>query len=71
MNGLATTRILKLVMPEVPVIMFSPARRKCVPPACRLSKFEHISVFLNRARSALEPKQLRAFQPLSTSSRRR
>lgn len=77
MNGLDATRVLKRLMPEVPVIMFSAYRGSSTEKearaagACALvSKFEHISVLLGKARNALEPRQLRAFRPLSTSSRR-
>ena len=63
MNGLDATRILKRVMPEVPVIMFSaytgPSTEKEAHSAgasALVSKFEHVSVLLGKARSALEPK---------------
>jgi DNA-binding NarL/FixJ family response regulator len=65
MNGLDATRILKRVMPEVPVIMFSAHSDSSTEKAARsagvrafVSKFEHISVLLGKARSALEPQEL-------------
>jgi|SRR5215469_11652026 len=66
MNGLDATRLLKLVMPDVPVIMFSAYSSSSTEKEARsagvstlVSKFEHISVLLSIARSALEPKQFR------------
>ena len=63
MNGLDATRVLKRLMPEVPVIMFSlhsgPSTEKEARSAgasALVSKFEHVSVLLGKARSALEPK---------------
>ena len=77
MNGLDATRVLKRVMPDVPVIMFSAYSDTSTEKEARsagvwalVSKSEHISVLLGIARSALEPKELRAFRPLSTSSLR-
>jgi DNA-binding NarL/FixJ family response regulator len=77
MNGLDATRVLKQMMPEVPVIMFSAYRGSSTEKeartagACALvSKFEHISVLLGKARTVLEPRQLHAFRPLSASRRR-
>jgi DNA-binding NarL/FixJ family response regulator len=77
MNGLDATRVLKRVMPEVPVIMFSAYSDSSTEKEARsagvstlVSKSEHISVLLSKARRALEPQQLRAFRPLSASSRR-
>src|SRR5690348_8361586 len=77
MNGLDATRVLKQMMPEVPVIMFSAYRGSSTEKVARtvgasalVSKFEHISVLLGKARTALEPRQLRSFRRLSTSSRR-
>jgi two-component system, chemotaxis family, chemotaxis protein CheY len=77
MNGLDATRVLKQMMPEVPVIMFSayrgsfPEKEARTAGACALvSKFEHISVLLVKARTVLEPRQLGSFRPLSASSRR-
>jgi DNA-binding NarL/FixJ family response regulator len=74
MNGLDATRILKRMMPEVPVIMFSAysdssseKEARSVGVSTLVSKFEHISVLLSKARRALEPKQLRAFRPLSAT----
>lgn len=66
MNGLDATRLVKRVMPDVPVIMFSAysnsSMEKEAPSAgvsTLVSKFEHISVLLSKARSAREPKQSR------------
>jgi two-component system chemotaxis response regulator CheY len=77
MNGLEAARILKRMMPEVPVIMYSaygdPSTEKAARSAgvwALVSKSEHISVLLGTAHSALEPRELRRFQPLSTSGRR-
>jgi DNA-binding NarL/FixJ family response regulator len=63
MNGLDATRVLKRLMPEVPVIMFSaycgPSTEEEVRSAgasALVSKSEHVSVLLGKARSALEPK---------------
>jgi DNA-binding NarL/FixJ family response regulator len=77
MNGLDATRVLKQMMPDVPVIMFSAYRgsstekeARTVGASALVSKFEHISVLLGKVRTMLEPRQLRAFRPLSASSRR-
>lgn len=77
MNGLDATRVLKRVMPDVPVIMFSAYSNSSTETEARsagvstlVSKFEHISVLLSKARRALEPQQSRAFQPFSASGRR-
>jgi DNA-binding NarL/FixJ family response regulator len=63
MNGLDATRVLKRLMPEVPVIMFSASSGPSTENEARsagasalVSKFEHVSVLLGKARSALEPK---------------
>ena len=60
MNGLDATRVLKRVMPKVPVIMFSMYSNSCTEKEARsagvsalVSKFEHISVLLGKARSSL------------------
>lgn len=62
MNGLDATRVLKRVMPEVPVIMYSAYSDSFTEKEARsagvsalVSKSEHISVLLGKARSALEP----------------
>ncbi|MGA8618204.1 MAG: response regulator [Candidatus Sulfotelmatobacter sp.] len=62
MNGLDATRVLKRMMPEVPVIMFSEYSRASTEKEARsagvwalVSKFAHISVLLNEARGALNP----------------
>ena len=75
MNGLDATRVLKRMMPEVP-IMFSAYRGSGTEKEARtagafslVSKFEHISVLLGKARHALEPRQLRDLRPLSARSR--
>jgi len=77
MNGLEATRVLKRMMPEVPVIMYSaygdPSTGKAARSAgvwALVSKSENISVLLGKARSALESPELRSFQPLCTSDRR-
>jgi two-component system chemotaxis response regulator CheY len=77
MNGLEATRVLKRLMPEVPVIMYSAYGDSSTEKAARsagawalVSKSENISVLLGTARGALEPQELRRFQPLSTSARR-
>jgi DNA-binding NarL/FixJ family response regulator len=64
MNGLDATRVLKRAMPEVPVIMYSAHSDSYTEKAARsagvsaiVSKSEHISVLLDKARSALEPKE--------------
>jgi DNA-binding NarL/FixJ family response regulator len=63
MNGLDATRVLKRVMPEVPVIMFSEYSGASTEKEARsagvwalVSKIAHISVLLGKARRALEPK---------------
>ncbi len=77
MNGLEATRVLKRMMPEVPVIMYSAYADSSTEKAARsagvcalVSKSENISVLLGKARSALEPQELGRFQPLSTSAHR-
>jgi len=77
MNGLDATRVLKQMMPDVPVIMFSAysgssteKEARAVGASALVSKFEHISVLLGKARTVLEPRQLHAFRPLSASRRR-
>jgi DNA-binding NarL/FixJ family response regulator len=77
MNGLDATRILKRVMPEVQVIMFSAysdsfAAREALSAgvSALVSKFEHISVLLGKLRSVLEPQELPAFQHHSANGRR-
>jgi len=77
MNGLEATRVLKRMMPEVPVIMYSAYADSATEKAARsagvcalVSKSENISVLLGKAHSALEPQELRRFQPLSTSAHR-
>ena len=77
MNGLDATRVLKRMMPEVPVIMFSAYRGSSTEEealsagaSALVSKFEHISVLLSTARRALQHQQSPAFRPLSASSRR-
>ena len=61
MNGLDAARVLKRVMPEVPVIMFSEySGASTQKEACSagvwalVSKFEHISVLLSKVGRALE-----------------
>jgi DNA-binding NarL/FixJ family response regulator len=77
MNGLDATRVLKRLMPEVQVVMFS---GHCDPFTEReafsagvsalVSKSEHISVLLGKVRSALELQEVQRFDPLSASGRR-
>lgn len=70
MNGLDATRVLKRLMPEVPVIMFSaycgPSTEKEARSAgasALVSKFGHVSVLLGKARSALEHKNHEGSSP--------
>ena len=76
MNGLDAARVLKRVMPKVPVILFSENSGTSTEKEARsagawalVSKFAHISILLGKARSALEPQELRRFQSLSASFR--
>jgi DNA-binding NarL/FixJ family response regulator len=76
MNGLDAARVLKRVMPKMPVIMFSEYSGASTEKEARsagvwalVSKFAHISILLGKARSALEPQELRRFQSLSASCR--
>ena len=62
MNGLDAARVLKRVMPEVPVIMYSAYSDSATESEARsagvwalVSKSENVSVLLDRARGALEP----------------
>jgi DNA-binding NarL/FixJ family response regulator len=64
------------VMPEVPIIMYSAysdtftEREACSAGVSALvSKSEHISVLLGKARVALEPR-MTGLQPLSATARR-
>jgi DNA-binding NarL/FixJ family response regulator len=64
MNGLEATRVLKRMMPEVPVIMYSAQTDSSTEKAARsagvcalVSKSEKISVLLGQARGALEPQE--------------
>jgi DNA-binding NarL/FixJ family response regulator len=77
MNGLEAAQVLKRMMPGVPVIMYSGHGDSFTEKAARsagvwalVSKSENISVLLGKAHSAVEPQELRGFQPLSTSGRR-
>ncbi|HKV80128.1 MAG TPA: response regulator [Candidatus Sulfotelmatobacter sp.] len=77
MNGLEATRVLKQMMPEVPVIMYSAEADSSTEKAARAAgvcalilKSENISVLLGKARSVLEPHEFRRFQPLSTNAHR-
>jgi DNA-binding NarL/FixJ family response regulator len=61
MNGLDAARVLKRLMPEVPVIMFSAYHDDSTEKAARsagvralVSKFDRLSVLLGTAHSALE-----------------
>ena len=65
MNGLDATRVLKQMMPEVPVIMFRAYRGSSTEKVARtvgasalVSKFEHMSVLLGKARTVLEPRTI-------------
>jgi DNA-binding NarL/FixJ family response regulator len=76
MNGLDAARVLKRMMPKVPVILFSEYSGTSTEKEARsagawalVSKFAHISILLGKARSALEPQELRRSQSLSTSCR--
>jgi DNA-binding NarL/FixJ family response regulator len=76
MNGLDAARVLKRVMPKVPVILFSENSGTSTEKEARsagawalVSKFAHISILLGKARSALEPQELRRVQSLSASCR--
>jgi DNA-binding NarL/FixJ family response regulator len=64
MNGLEATRVLKRMMPEVPVIMYSAQTDSSTEKAARsagvcalVSKSDKISVLLGQARGALEPQE--------------
>jgi two-component system chemotaxis response regulator CheY len=77
MNGLEAARILRRMMPEVPVIMYSAYGDSSTEKAARsagvwalVSKSENISVLLGKAHSALELQELQGFQPLPTNGRR-
>jgi DNA-binding NarL/FixJ family response regulator len=70
MNGLDAARVLKRLMPEVPVIMFSAYSDSSTEKEARsagvsalVSKFEHVSVLLGKARSALELKNHEGSSP--------
>ena len=61
MNGLDATRVLKRVMPDLPIIMFSAYSNSSIEMEARsagasmlVSKLEHISVLLSKVRRALE-----------------
>jgi DNA-binding NarL/FixJ family response regulator len=76
MNGLDAARVLKRVLPKVPVILFSEYSGTSTEKEARsagawalVSKFAHISILLGKARSALEPQELRRSQSLSASCR--
>ena len=67
MNGLEATRILKRLIPEVPVIMYSAYSDSSTEKEARsagvwalVSKSENASVLLGKAHSALEAQGLRA-----------
>ena len=66
MNGLDAARALKRLMPEVPVIMFSAYGDSSAEKEARsagawalVSKSEHASVLLGKARCALDPNDQR------------
>jgi DNA-binding NarL/FixJ family response regulator len=61
MNGLDATRVLKRLMPEVPIIMcsaysdsFTEREASSAGVSAIVSKSEHISVLLGKARSLLD-----------------
>jgi len=65
MNGLDATRVLKRMMPEVPVIMYSAYSDSSTEKAANsagvralVSKLEPTSVLLGKARSALQPQDI-------------
>ena len=77
MSGLEATRVLKRMMPEVPVIMYSAHADSSTEKSARsagvcalVSKSENISILLGKARSAVETEELRRLQPVSTSAHR-
>jgi DNA-binding NarL/FixJ family response regulator len=77
MNGFDATRVLKRLMPEVPVIMFSGYSDSSSEKEARsagvwalVSKSEHISILLGKARCALGLQQSGRFPPLSASFNR-
>ena len=77
MNGLEAARDLKRVMPGVPIIIYSAYSDSATEKQARsavvsalISKFEHTSMLLAKARRALETEELPAFQPLSASVHR-
>lgn len=77
MNGFDATRILKRVMPEVPIIMFSGYSDSSSEREARslgvwafVSKSEHISVLLGKARRALGIQESPTLAPLSASDHR-
>jgi len=62
LNGLDATRILKRLMPQVPIIMYSAygdtsteREARSAGVSALVSKAEHISVLLGKARLVLEP----------------
>jgi two-component system nitrate/nitrite response regulator NarL len=62
MNGLETARVLKRVMPEVPLIMYSAFSDSFTEKQARsagvsalVSKSENVSVLLGKARSLVYP----------------
>ena len=77
MNGLDATRVLKRMMPEVPVIMFSGYSDSFSETEARsagvwalVSKSEHISFLLGKARCALGLPQSPGFPRLPASDYR-
>ena len=77
MNGFEATRVLKRVMPEVPVIMFSGYSDSSTEKEARsagvwalVSKSQHISFLLGKARCALGLQQSPGLPPLSASDNR-
>jgi DNA-binding NarL/FixJ family response regulator len=77
MNGLDATSILKRTMPEVPIIMFSGYSDSCSERVARsvgvwafVSKSEHISVLLAKARRALGIQESPTLPLLATGAHR-
>jgi DNA-binding NarL/FixJ family response regulator len=77
MNGFDAARALKRLMPEVPVIMFSGYSDSSSEKEARsagiwalVSKSEHISVLLGKARRALGLPTIMGVRPLSANGSR-
>ena len=75
LNGLDATRILKRLMPQVPIIMYSAygdtsteREARSAGVSALVSKAEHISVLLGKARLVLGTR-MTGLQPLSATAR--